>query len=278
MKRILVCIMALVVAVALIGGCSTSTTTTTTTTSDKKETADTGTLQFKANGEDFVRQGFTSKDGWNISFDHVYITLANITGYQTDPPYDPDKGGLPQGKQKASLPGTFTVDLAEGDGNALPILVGEVKDAPAGQYNAQQFDMVNASEGAAKGYALVIIGKAQKEGQTLEFSISSDQQYRFAGGEYVGDERKGILSAGKTADLEMTFHFDHIFGDMETPAEDGLNTGALGFEPFAALAKDGKINVSNLKTDLDDASYKKLLEILPTLGHIGEGHCHCEAL
>ena len=24
-----------------------------------------------ANGEDFVRQGFVSKDGWRISFDHV---------------------------------------------------------------------------------------------------------------------------------------------------------------------------------------------------------------
>ncbi|MBL7209270.1 MAG: DUF4382 domain-containing protein, partial [Dehalococcoidia bacterium] len=25
-----------------------------------------GTLQFDANGEDFVRQGFVSKDGWSI--------------------------------------------------------------------------------------------------------------------------------------------------------------------------------------------------------------------
>jgi len=37
----------------------------------------TGKLQFYANGEDFVRQGFVSKDGWSISFDHVYITLSD---------------------------------------------------------------------------------------------------------------------------------------------------------------------------------------------------------
>ena len=43
-----------------------------------------GTLQINANGEDFVRQGFVSKDGWSITFDHVYITLADITAYQTD--------------------------------------------------------------------------------------------------------------------------------------------------------------------------------------------------
>ena len=56
-------------------------------------TQDTGTLQFYANGEDFVRQGFVSKDGWSISFDHVYIHLADVAGYQTEPPYDPHSGG-----------------------------------------------------------------------------------------------------------------------------------------------------------------------------------------
>jgi hypothetical protein len=49
----------------------------------------TGTLEFYANGEDFVRQGFVSKDGWSIQFDHVYITLDGIAAYQTDPPYAP---------------------------------------------------------------------------------------------------------------------------------------------------------------------------------------------
>jgi len=29
----------------------------------------TGRLQVYANGEDFVRQGFVSKDGWSINFD-----------------------------------------------------------------------------------------------------------------------------------------------------------------------------------------------------------------
>ena len=38
---------------------------------------ETGRLQFVANGEDFVRQGFVSKDGWAIGFDHVYINLAD---------------------------------------------------------------------------------------------------------------------------------------------------------------------------------------------------------
>ena len=28
--------------------------------------------------------------------------------------------------------------------------------------------------------------------------------------------------------------------------------------------------------DVDAADYQMLVDILPTLGHVGEGHCHCE--
>ncbi|HAG07085.1 MAG: hypothetical protein XD69_0652 [Clostridia bacterium 62_21] len=261
---------------ALLTGCGGGTAPET----ESQDVAKTGTLEFRANGEDFIRQGFVSKDGWALAFDHVYVTLADVTAYQASPPYDPDKGGDVQAKVKVSLPGTHTVDLAEGDENAPPILVGEVKDAPAGHYNAISWKMIKAPEGPAEGYALVIIGKAEKEGRTIDFNIKFDQQYAFTGGEYVGDQRKGILEENGTADLEMTFHFDHIFGDAETPADDELNVGALGFEPFAALAENGKVDADTaaLKARLSPADYQKLEEVLPTLGHVGEGHCHCEAI
>ena len=41
--------------------------------------AEEGTLAFVANGEDFVRQGFISKDGWAINFDQVLVR-ANVIG------------------------------------------------------------------------------------------------------------------------------------------------------------------------------------------------------
>ncbi|MGQ9497782.1 MAG: DUF4382 domain-containing protein [Desulfotomaculales bacterium] len=261
---------------ALLTGCGGGTASET----KSQDVAKTGTLEFRANGEDFIRQGFVSKDGWALAFDHVYVTLADVTAYQASPPYDPEKGGDVQAKVKVSLPGTHIVDLAEGDENAQPILVGEVKDAPAGHYNAISWKMIKAPEGPAKGYALVIIGKAEKEGRTIDFNIKFDQQYALTGGEYVGDQRKGILEENGTADLEMTFHFDHIFGDAETPADDELNVGALGFEPFAALAENRKVDADTaaLKARLSPADYRKLEEVLPTLGHVGEGHCHCEAI
>jgi len=240
--------------------------------------AETGTLQFYANGEDFVRQGFVSKDGWAITFDHVYITLADVTGYQSDPAYDAHTGPKVQAQVTVNLPGTHTVDLAEGGEDASPILVGEVKDAAVGQYNAISWKMAKSSGGPAASYALVVIGNAKKDDQAISFTIKVEDEYTYTCGEYVGDERKGILSKDGTADLEMTFHFDHIFGDADTPLDDELNVGAPGFEPFAGAAEGGKLDIdmAGLKAKLSAENYKLLVDILPTLGHVGEGHCHCE--
>lgn len=220
----------------------------------------TGTLQFYANGEDFVRQGFVSKDGWSISFDHVYITLADITAYQTDPPYDPHDGGSISGKVTIGLDQAYTIDLAEGGEDAPPILVGEAQDAPAGQYNAVSWNMVRAESGTAAGYSLVMIGKAEKDEQAIDFTINIDAECSYDCGEYVGDERKGILSENGTTDLEMTFHFDHIFGDAETPLDDALNQGALGFDYFIDYADGNTAEIDMGKMHL---------------GHVGEGHCQC---
>lgn len=226
-------------------------------TSGEKQT---GTLEFNANGEDFVREGFISKDGWSITFDHVYITLSDITAYQTDPPYDAHEGGQIDGNIQAKLEGVHTIDLAEGGGDAPPILVGTAA-VPAGHYNSIFWKMDRATSGPSVGYSLMMIGTAEKDGHVEDFSIKLDAVCAYSCGEYVGDERKGIVSEGGTADLEMTFHFDHLFGDAETPADDELNLGALGFEALFAMPEGGD-------PDMDMAELH--------LGHVGEGHCYCE--
>lgn len=220
----------------------------------------TGTLQFYANGEDFVRQGFVSKDGWSINFDHVYITLADIKAYQTDPPYEPQSDGSIDGKVRISLDNIYTVDLAEDGANASPIIVDECADAPVGHYNAISWKLVRAVSGPAVGYTLVMTGTAEKEGRVVDFTISIDEECEYSCGEYVGDERKGMVADGGTADLEMTFHFDHIFGDAETPLDDNLNLGAIGFEPFIDMSEYGEVDINMAELHL---------------GHVGEGHCHC---
>ena len=121
--------------------------------------------------------------------------------------------------------------------------------------------MGRATSGPSAGYSLVMIGTAEKDGHVENFSIKLDTVCMYSCGEYVGDERKGILSEGSSTDLEMTFHFDHLFGDAKTPADDELNLGAPGFEALLAMPEGGG-------SDMDMAELH--------LGHVGEGHCHCE--
>jgi hypothetical protein len=220
----------------------------------------TGTLEFYANGEDFVRQGFVSMDGWSIQFDHVYITLTDIEAYQTDPPFDPTTDVVIKSTARANLGGPFTIDLAEGGADADPLLVGTVSDAAVGRYNAISWKMAKATSGAANGYSLVMIGTAEKDGETIDFTINVEEVCTYDCGDYVGDVRKGILEEDGTADLEMTFHFDHIFGDGDLPLDDELNAAAVGFDPFAQGGTGQSVII--------------MAEM--HLGHVGEGHCHCE--
>lgn len=238
---------------------------------------DTGTLAVRANGEDFVRQGFVSKDGWAITFDQALITLANITAYQTDPPYEAEMGDDLSAVETVELPDLTIVDLAEGEDDADPISVTQVDTAPPGRYNALAWEMINAPEDADfPGYTLVINGMATKDDAEIAFTLKIEAEYQYMCGEYVGDERLGILSAGKTTDLEMTFHFDHIFGDGDLPADDGLNEAALGFASLAVLAEDGELDVTlaDLEAALSEDDFERLTHALNTLGHVGEGHCY----
>lgn len=234
-----------------------------------------GTLVITANGEDFVRQGFVSKDGWQIDFDSVYVTLAELKAYQSDPPFEPEKQALPKAQETVEVASPITVDLAEGDEDAEPIVVAEINDAPGGRYNALSWTMVSPKEGPATGYPLMLVGTATKAGEAIDFQLQMSESLKFVCGDFIGDTRKGMLSSGETTDVEATFHFDHLFGDAEAPADDEINTGALGFEPIAALAENGEVSLTSddLEQNLSKEDYKTLQTLLPSLGHVGEGHC-----
>ncbi|MBK8021001.1 MAG: DUF4382 domain-containing protein [Chloroflexi bacterium] len=236
----------------------------------------TGSLEFRANGEGFVREGFVSKDGWSIAFDAIYVNLTRVRAHQTNPPYDAFSGELTASSHMVGLPGEMVIDLAEGDENADTLLVGVVEVAPAGYYNAVEWVMTPAESGPSAGYSLWIDGTAAKDGQTIPFVIRIDEEFAFSCGAFLGDERKGVVSAEATGQVEMTFHFDHIFGDADTPLDDSLNTGAPGFDMLAALALDGAVDVSlsDLEASLSADDFQMFSAVLPSLGHVGEGHCH----
>ena len=236
--------------------------------------AQVGTLELQANGEDFIRQGFTSKDGWQIEFDHVYTTVQDVVAYQAVPPFTPETDVNITAETKALLTESASLDLAEGDENAEPILVEQI-ETPAGRYNALSWKIVSETEPSLR-----LIGTATREGETIPFEIAMHPSLEYFCGDFVGDERKGILDPGETAAVETTFHFDHLFGDIDTPEEDVLNRGALGFDPFAALAQDGAVNLTpeDLEAKLTKVESLQLADIYESLGHVGEGHCRAEAI
>jgi lipopolysaccharide export system protein LptC len=284
-QKLSIAILTIAISTSLsLVGCSSSqssseTNPSETATTDKTtETATTdgkGTLQLVANGEDFVRQGFVTKDGWQISFDNVFVTLADVTAYQSDPPYNADSDKAIASQTKiVLLEGQKVVDLAEGDDNADLILTAEV-EAATGMYNALTWKVVKAENGEIENQAILLKGQAEKEERIIDFAIAFDKELEYSCGEFVGDNRKGIVKNSETSEIETTFHFDHIFGDAEAAADEHINTGSIGFDPFAALAEDSQLDVdlNTLKERLDAETYQTLESAIVSLGHVGEGHC-----
>jgi hypothetical protein len=219
-----------------------------------------GTIIFTANGEDFVREGFVEKNGWKVSFDKVYVNIVDPTAYSSE--------GL-----ESVLKGEFFTDLAKGDKGAEPIVVGKTEKVPHGNYQSLKFGIKRAESGEYKGYSIVMTGTAKKGKETVNFTIKLDEEIDFDGKEgFVGDEIKGLLAENGETNVEMTFHFDHIFGDKEADLDNHINTGSVGFDFFNAYTKGGVLDVNQDQLK-EAADFSKLIKALSSLGHLGEGHC-----
>ncbi|NJL85207.1 MAG: DUF4382 domain-containing protein [Leptolyngbyaceae cyanobacterium SM1_1_3] len=278
-QQALILLSGVAIVAAFSGGCTAEQPQSAQPSAQSDEQSETvskesGTLELRANGEDFVRQGFVTKDGWQIDFEHTYVTLADVKAYQSEPPFDANADEELKAIAEVPLVETQTVDLAEGNESAEPILVTQT-DAPSGQYNALSFRMVPAEAGPASGQVVMLVGTAEKEGQTIDFTLKFDQPYNYVCGDFVGETRKGILNTDDSTDLEATFHFDHIFGDGEAAPDDAINTGALGFEPIAALAENQQVEAdwATLQQQLSAEDSELLESALMGLAHVGEGHC-----
>lgn len=246
------------------------------TSSDKNVMESQETLSLVANGEDFVRKGFTTKDGWEIDFERVEVTLGEVTAYQVPGGFNPEEKS--QIKSETSiqlLPESKTINLAEGGESAEPIVVNKSK-VPEGFYNALSWKMLPKTEPAfADSHTILLEGIAIKADRELNFLLGFNQPLKYICGEFIGDTRKGMVKLGENTELEMTFHFDHIFGDRTLVPEDELNQNALGFQPLADLTTSDRLKLSqqDLSQKLSSEAYQKLQKAISGIGHVGEGHC-----
>ncbi len=278
MNRNLVKINTIALLSLLIASCSSETSESNNTSTVANNQGE-ATLNLVANGEDFVRQGFVTKDGWTMNFDRLDVNLSDVTAYQIEGAFEPtegDKLDTLEYSEKVSLLDTpKVVDLAEGEADAEPIMVTNAEVTP-GFYNAVAWKIdIAEAESPLAGKTMVLQGTASKDEQVINFDISLNRPIQYLCGEYVGDERKGIIQAGETGELETTFHFDHIFGDRETSPDDALNVDALGFEPLAKLASSDSLTIDDaiLDQQLSPEDQEKLTKAVIGLGHVGEGHC-----
>jgi len=218
-----------------------------------------GTLQFFANGEDLATAGFLdekrTKDGWELRFEHIIVALSEITAYRTDRPFDAMGDAEMSVLSHVVLPGTFLVDLVQDADDEDRVRLGEWGADP-GHYNAISWRMVPAPEGPSEGLVMLFLGTATRGHDEVPFRLGSDQAHGYICGEFVGDERKGFVTAGGVADIEMTFHLDHIFGRSDKAMDDPMNVSAPGFDLFAGESDMQMVNLQALH-----------------IGHAGEGHC-----
>ena len=237
------------------------------------------TLKLVANGEDFVRQGFVTKDGWQINFERLDVNLVEVKAYQVEGAFKPTEAdrldNLKYQDKVSFLDTPQVIDLAAGEADAEPIMVASTEANP-GFYNAIAWKIdTGGAESTLAGKTMVFQGTATKDEQVIDFDISLNRPIQYLCGEYVGDERKGIIQAGQVGELETTFHFDHLFGDSETSPDNALNLDSLGFEPLAKLASGDSLTIDDIKLNqqLSPEDQEKLTEAIISLGHVGEGHC-----
>jgi hypothetical protein len=260
----------------VLAGCSGGGETKTTTNTSTSDTQ--GTLTLVANGEDFVRQGFVPKDNWQVDFERVAIAVTGVTAYQTEPAFDPSRDKEIQSQKAIPIVSeATTVDLAAGDEGANPIAVKELQ-AESGSYNALAWSMIPKEDSGFQNQTIVLQGTATKEAEKVNFQLGFALPVKYLCGEFVGDARKGIVKQNTPAEVEMTFHFDHIFGDKDTPADDPLNQDALGFQPLAELAQNGELKADwqTLEAKLTPENRELLTKASVGSGHVGEGHCKAE--
>lgn len=247
-KRIFICIFIIAFTLSLVS-C--------------KGNSSTGNLRFVANGEGFVAEGFTDKNGWKINFSKVIINLSDISVTSKD------------GNTTIKLDKNYILDLKSTQ-NAI-VSVFTKNNVAATEYRRLKWSMKRMQDGEFKGYSLVLIGKAVKGNKNIDFTIKIDEELSWDCVEgYSGDVIKGIVKKGKTGEVEMTFHFDHIFGDKSASPTTHVNTGSVGFDYFVEFANNGNlvIDQKTLSQKTKKKTFVKFLKALHGLGHSGEGHAN----
>ncbi|MEM9771374.1 MAG: hypothetical protein AAF889_07205 [Cyanobacteria bacterium P01_D01_bin.73] len=237
---------------------------------------DTSELDVVVNGEAFAQEGMLSKDGWQIEFKEIVVAVGKVAASGV-PPRTANSDDI----LEASWPAEGTdgaSDSAAGKFVTVALQNGP-KSLGAQTVAVGNYNQVKWQWGDGSGAAIALQGKATKGDRTIEFDLEFPGAFEVACGDYVGDERKGIVTSESAGEVELTLHLDHLFGDGNSAADAEVNAKALGFGPFAEdAAEEDKVAMNPASfTGWGTPEVRQLLDKgLSSMPHVGEGHCEVQ--
>ena len=188
--------------------------------------------------DELLQQGFTSKDFWQIRFEHLYITF--------------------DGKGR-------TIDLSDGDEPLSAILSqwqgneANIKGA-SDQTSQLSGRIMKATSGPSQGYGIYFQGKAYRENSQVAFTIKFEQEFLVKCPFQSNSQSTSQNTSKSKTDVALSLRLENLFGDARLPADGRVNRVALGFDAFAELAEKDSlvIDMATLKQRLAPEAFNTL--------------------
>lgn len=211
-----------------------------------------GTVEVAAWGEDEVTEGFGADetDGWDLSFDHWYVGLGDVTLSSVDT----DDVVVTGGSAVLDLvgldgPSSIATLTAPGERHRF----GFSTRVPEGADIVDESDVADLM--AADGAVHWLQGSATDGTTTVTFDWTFGDEVDYTGCENGDDASDGIaVSSDETVSAEITLHTDHLLWTQL-----GTEQAALGFAALAAADadEDGEVTVAELQAvDPIDVGYE----------------------
>ena len=266
-----------------------------------------GNVEVSLSGQDFVMTGWPAMDGdelvafdddWTVKFEHVVVSIASLR--------------LAAGGDElwSGEPESYLVDVRRGDAE-----LWSVPGVPAQRWDDVGYRFVKPdAETQVLGevptaireamqnddLSMWIEGTGEKEGEITRFQFAIPAEVTMTRCLNGRDETDGIIVGdGRTTEVELTLHMDHLFWDDHEAEEPRLLFGPIAY----AADADGVVTLDDLATqrltdmksvggsalvdgdgapivyvprvELPDNNLREyMIDTAMTLGHFnGEGHC-----
>lgn len=268
---------------------------------------DGGAVEVRVSGQEFVRTGWPTVDGddlvefndkWDVKFEHVVLGISAFALIDDDDSI------------VSNSPSVAIVDVRSGDADLWALTNVEAKrwpnvgyrfEAPGGDAEVVgdvPDDIVKAMRDG--NLSMWLEGTGSKEGQSVHFTFAISSSVSLHHCWNGNDNTDGIVvGEGRTSEVELTLHMDHLFWDDHDADMPRLLFGPLAY----AANEDGELTLNDLESqrlsDLKDADGSPLVDnegkpivYVPrvqlsdnnlkayvidtalTVGHFnGEGHC-----